>query len=243
MPNKQRHRGAQPKDGQFFGGKWIPILNMAVEDMSWLMTRGYPRKSSLNLVGNRYRLNTRQRHAVWRASCADQDKDARNSKRIDVAELNQSPLVVDGYNLLITVEAALAGGVILFCRDGAVRDIASIHGTYRKVEETLPALDIIGNTLASISNQDIHWFLDKPVSNSGRLKTLMGEVAREKSFRWNIDLVNNPDKAIVEEKEKVAISSDGWVLDEVDSWTNIHRYIVNKLPEVNKLELLGKSIF
>jgi hypothetical protein len=29
------------------------------------------------------------------------------------------------------VEAALAGGVILACRDGAYRDMASIHGTWR----------------------------------------------------------------------------------------------------------------
>ena len=38
--------------------------------------------------------------------------------------------------MLTTIEAALAGGVILAARDGAYRDMASMHGSYRKVAET-----------------------------------------------------------------------------------------------------------
>lgn len=236
MPSKQKHRGAHSNDVILFGPKWIPILREAVGDISWLLSKGYSSNSSLELVGNRYRLNKRQRHALWRSCCSDQALAHRKAREIAALDMGDRPLVIDGYNLLITIEAALGGGIILFCRDGTIRDIASIHGTYRRVEETLPALKLIGETLSTLSNQEIQWFLDKPVSNSGRLKTLMGELARESKYSWNIDLVNNPDKEIVAWKEHLAVSSDGWVLDGANQWTNIHRYIIENLPNVNKLD-------
>ncbi|MCI4667053.1 MAG: DUF434 domain-containing protein [Bacteroidia bacterium] len=205
--------------------------------MSWLLSKGYSSNSSLELVGNRYRLNKRQRHAVWRGCCSDQAMNGRKEKEIKLEKIGEKPLVIDGYNLLITVEAALGGGLILYCRDGTVRDIASIHGTYRRVEETMPALTLIGDSLNKLSTKEVQWFLDKPVSNSGRLKTLMGELAGKNKYSWNIDLVNNPDKVIVEWEDHLAISSDGWVLDSVKHWTNLHKYILNTLPEINKLDL------
>ena len=59
-------------------------------------------------------------------------------------------LVILAQNQLITIEAALSGGLIFRGRDGCFRDLASIHGTYRKVEETLPALNLIGSFLAEM---------------------------------------------------------------------------------------------
>jgi len=40
--------------------------------------------------------------------------------------------------------------VLMFGRDGALRDMASIHGSYRKVEETVPALELTTQTLAEL---------------------------------------------------------------------------------------------
>jgi len=41
--------------------------------------------------------------------------------------------------------------VILAARDGAYRDMASMHGSYRKVAETLPALELLGRTIAALA--------------------------------------------------------------------------------------------
>ena len=45
-------------------------------------------------------------------------------------------LLIDGYNVLTTVESALAHGLLLIGRDGCMRDLASMHGSWRKVDET-----------------------------------------------------------------------------------------------------------
>ena len=45
-------------------------------------------------------------------------------------------LLVDGFNLIITIEVALSGGLVLDCADGTVRDLAGLRGSYHPVDET-----------------------------------------------------------------------------------------------------------
>lgn len=239
MSSKQRHRGQHSNDPLLFNDKWLPIINQAVVDHSWLLSRGYSDKSSLSLVGDRYKLNARQRQAVYRASCSDASRAHRQQHEQTVDTLNGQPILIDGYNLLITIEAALSGGIIIECRDGCLRDIASVHGTYRKVEETIPALESIGTALHSLGKYSAKWLLDRPVSNSGRLKEIMLTLAREKGFDWQVDLTNSPDKTIVNDTDHLAISSDGWVLDHVSHWFNLPRYIIDQFSTVNLISLNG----
>lgn len=241
MPHKQKHRGQHEQDARLFGTKWQPVLNEATSDFSWLLSRGYSDKSGLKLVGDRYRLNMRQRKALLRAACSDESLQTRHAKRLHGQDLPEAALAIDGYNLLITIESALGGGMIFQCRDGCYRDIASVHGTYRKVEETLPALTMIGVTLQKLAVSSVQWYLDRPVSNSGRLKGIMYELSEQYDFGWEIDLVNNPDRTLVEQSEAVVVSSDGWVLDHADSWFNLHRYIVDTIPTASVVSLKGAS--
>lgn len=239
MAHKQRHRGQNSRDPELFDEKQVEILNQAVEHLSWLRTHGYADKSALKLVGDRFRLKQRQRKALYRAYCTDNARSRRAEKELSFRQVSGKGLAIDGYNLLISIESGLAGGLLFACRDGTYRDIASIHGTYRKVEETLPALILIGESIKAIGVEKSYWFLDQPVSNSGRLKLLMLELAEAHGFDWEIELVNNPDKTIAEKKDLVAISSDGWILDESDAWFNLNRYIVDQLPDANVLDLSG----
>lgn len=239
MPSKQKHRGQHQQDPQLFAEEALPNLNEAVRDFSWLMTHKYPDQAALKLVGDRYRLTQRHRKAVMRAACTDESLAHRQDVCVAIEALSGASLAIDGYNLLITIESALAGGYVFHCRDGCYRDIASVHGTYRRVEETLPALSMIGLTLQNLGVAAVNWFLDKPVSNSGRLKVLMYEVAEKNGFPWNIRLVNNPDKTLAIQEDKVIISSDGWVLDQVASAFNLHRYIVDHIPAANIVQLTG----
>ena len=42
-----------------------------------------------------------------------------------------------------------------------------------KVTETLPALERIGQTTAELGVSQCLWYLDRPVSNSGRLRAIL----------------------------------------------------------------------
>jgi hypothetical protein len=132
---------------------------------------------------------------------------------------------LDGYNVLTTIEAALSGGLILAARDRAYRDMASMHGSYRIVSETLPALELLGAELADLNIVECFWYLDRPVSNSGRLKTLMQELASKKRWPWRIELVPNPDDLLAESSEVVA-TADSVILNRCSSWYNLARIII-----------------
>lgn len=239
MASKQKHRGQQSDDPHLFNEKWVNILNTAVDDLSYLLTRGYSIQSSLQLVGNRYRLTKRQRKALWRAAANDALIPLRHARRVPIDRLGGEKVAIDGYNLLISVESGLAGGIIIECRDGSFRDLASIHGTYRKVEETLPALQLIGEHLHQLKITQAHWYLDAPVSNSGRLGHLIREIAHAQQFPWEVSLVNSPDKELAQETDSICISADGWVLDHAQRWTNMHRHIISQIPGVNIISLSG----
>lgn len=234
MPNKQKHRGAQTNDKRLFRKKDILLLRDAVADLSWLLSKGYADKSAMKLVGDRYKLRERQRKAVQRAACADASLGYRNKHELAIHDIRGDTVSIDGYNLLIGVECALSGGYLFKCRDGCIRDIASIHGSYRKVEETLPALNLIGETLAELGAEQVNWYFDKPVSNSGRLKTILYELAEAKEWNWDIELSNNPDK-ILAASHDIVISNDGWVLDKAGKWVNLIRYLVEMNPELNNV--------
>lgn len=239
MSAKQKHRGQHGNDPRLFNARWIPVLNQAVTDLSWLLSRGYADNSALKLVGDRYRLNLRQRKALLRASCSDASQTIRQERLLPAAGLGGREVLIDGYNLLITIESALAGGIVILSRDGCYRDIASVHGTYRRVEETMPALSMIGVSLQKLGVGPVNWLLDKPVSNSGRLMGFMYDISNQYGFDWQVELVNSPDRALIAQPEAVCITSDSWVLDRVAHWYNLHRDIVAAIPSAEVIELIG----
>ncbi len=205
----------------------VPALRTALADYCLLLTKGYATKSSLKLVGDRFSLTERQRLAVMRSGCSDQQLTGRSDRCIDVEDLAGRSIALDGYNVLITVEAALGGGVLLEGRDGCYRDLASIHGTYRKVSETIPAARLIGEFLGAKGVDGVYWLLDRPVSNSGRLKTLFHDVAEEHGWDWQVELVMSPDAVLIKSDQIVA-SSDSVILDGCHRWANLARCIVQE---------------
>jgi hypothetical protein len=237
MPDKRIHRGPHPADGKLFAPAAISDLQTALADFSLLLTKGYAEKSTLKLVGDRFSFTKRQRLAIMRSACSDRQLISREKREIKLGDLAGRPIVIDGYNVLITIEAAMSGGVIFKGRDGCFRDLASIHGTYRKVTETIPAVQLIGGFLQETGVANCLWLLDSPVSNSGRLKALIGELASEKNWDWEIELLTSPDAKLIKTDLTVA-SSDSVVLDGCRSWVNLARAIIEeKLPKAHLVDL------
>jgi hypothetical protein len=108
-----------------------------------------------------------------------------------------------------------------------MRDLSGIHGTYRKVEETAKAIQLIGIFLEERKIKPVWWYFDSPVSNSGRLKTLLGQIAATNAWQWTIDLAINPDKILIAAQIAVA-SSDSVILDACRQWVNLGSEIISR---------------
>ena len=240
-PDRRRHRGAHPEDARLFAEERLAALRVATSELSWLLSRGYRPKSALKIVGDRHNLRERQRLAVARAACADESCRRRRASRVGPAEAGGEGLVVDGFNLVITLEAALSGGVLVRGRDGCVRDLSSVHGSYRAVEETERAVALAGEALAALAPASVLWLLDRPVSNSGRLAARVREVAGARGWPWEVRVEFNPDREIVN-SGRVAVTSDSNVLDGVARWLDLGGLIVERyVPAAWVIDLAGEG--
>jgi hypothetical protein len=225
MPDQRQHRGRHPEDDRLFAADQRPRLRAAVADLSWLLSREYAAASALKLVGDRYSLPQRQRIAVARCACSDEARRSRLGRRVEPAQIRGEHLAIDGFNVLTTIEAALSGGVLLLARDGCLRDMASVHGTYRQVEETLPAVQLAAESISRWQPASCTWYLDAPVSNSGRLKTVLRETAKRLGLAWQIELVPSPDR-VLSTTDAIVASADSVILDRCGRWINYTSHVL-----------------
>jgi hypothetical protein len=222
MPDTRKHRGPHPKDGILFGDKAQTDLVQASVDYSWLLSRGYPPDASLKLIGDRFQLTVRQRLAVRRGTCSQTQRCQRRAKQACPDEIQGQRLAIDAFNLLTTVEAAFGGGVLLEGIDGCWRDMASMHGSYRRVAETIPAIEFIGRVLERLSPKHCTWLIDAPVSNSGRLRSMLLSAADDQHWEWSVELHPDPD-TVLRDSSDIVCTADSMILDGCPRWLNLAR--------------------
>lgn len=224
-----KNRGKEASDDILFGTEKIQLkLKEAVTDLSYFLSRGYGEKATLALVGNRYRLNSRQQQAVRGMSASQSQIEDRQSKEIQSSDLKGKEIAIDGFNALILLESILSNAYVFKGQDGFIRDLSSVHGTYKRVKQTSQAIEMIADFYKKENIKIIYWFFDKPVSNSGRLKKMIEEIALENQYDWKVELVYNPDKVIAE-SNWIAVTSDAWILDNVAINFNLMNYILSQM--------------
>lgn len=227
-----KNRGKEASDDTLFGtAKMQSKLKEAVTDMHYFLSRGYGEKATLALVGNRYRLNARQQQAVRGMSASQQQIEDRKAKEIQSQNLEGKEVCFDGFNVLILLESILSNAYVFQGQDGFIRDLSSVYGTYKKVKQTSQAIELVCDFFRNEKIKKALWLFDKPVSNSGKLKQIIEEIASNNNFNWEVQLVNNPDKVMVE-SDYIAITSDAWILDNVSSNFNLMKYILSKVDGI-----------
>lgn len=158
-------RGYHGKDAVQFGPKWEAKLNAAIQELFFLLNRGYDVKSASTFIGNHYLLSERQRLALARITSPEAALQNRRAK-----ELLQPPecLALDGFNTIITLEVALSGSLLLLGMDGTIRDLAGLRGTYRIVDKTEKAVRLLLSRLEALKVREAVFYLDQQVSKSGQ---------------------------------------------------------------------------
>ena len=168
-------------------------------------------------------LSERQRLALVRAVSSRESIEKRKAKEIKNIP-HGSTVNIDGFNTIITLEVALSGSLLLKCMDGTVRDLAALRGTYRLIDKTDTAIMLIGKMLESNGVSKVVFYLDAPVSNSGRLKQHILELLDEFSFEVQAEVIHNVD-SVLETLDNV-ITSDAIILDKCGSWINLNKKII-----------------
>ena len=127
---------------------------------------------------------------------------------------------IDGFNTIITLEVLLSDSLLFQCMDETIRDLAALRGTYRLIPETAETVRMMLDVLREAGVRKVNILLDEPVSNSGRLKTLIADAAEKGfSFALDIQILRDVDRSLYG-KEHV-ITSDSIILDHCLSWVNL----------------------
>ncbi|MEZ4321126.1 MAG: DUF434 domain-containing protein [Myxococcota bacterium] len=201
------------------------MLRDAAAHVTWLLDHGYADAAIAKLVGDRFQLSKRQRAALTRSTCTTTSRESRLARRID--DLTAREVHIDGFNVLLPIERALGGGPLLRGAEGAHRDLGGVHGTWRTVAQTPEAVRLLGPVLEPAAR--VTWWLDRPVSNSGRLATLIRETAAEAGWAWDVRLEDRVDSTLARQ-DGVIGTSDGWILEQGVRWADLIGPVVCTVP-------------
>ena len=225
-------RGYVPEDDKYFSQESLEIMKTASRHVYYLINEGYGVKQASTFVGNHFLLSERQRLAIVRSVAKKESIENRISRCVDIIDLRDSTVWIDGFNTIITLEVMLSQSILFECMDGTIRDLASLRGTYRIIPETEQAIKMMLGVLYDAAVCKVNILLDEPVSNSGRLKMLIADIGDEYQLNLNIQIIKEVDRQLYN-KDNV-ITSDSIILDNCSSWFNL----VSECMKGRKTEVL-----
>ncbi len=220
---KQAKRGFVPSDEREFGEESIQKLRIAAKDVYYLINHGYPVTGATRFVGDHYLFSERQRLALAR-SVSQGEKIASRLSR-EISSIEDETLYIDGFNVIIGLEIAFSDSMLFYCMDGTVRDLAGLRGTYRLIPETDMAVKALLETLEELKVGKAVIYLDRPVSNSGRLKQKILDYASDMSFEVEVVIEDAVDYEL--KKKPLVASGDAIILDECDKWFNLVKCVIS----------------
>ncbi|AKV75366.1 hypothetical protein MsedC_1667 [Metallosphaera sedula] len=178
---------------------WREQLREAILDYRYLLDRGYGSKPSLDLVTGRYGLNGEERLLLFR--CIHPKKEVEMIKgKVKLEE----PLILDGFNVGLSLVNAWDGEQLFLCDDNFVRDLGL--GRKKGDSRLVNALVSVGELLISLGLK-FRIVLDSQVSMSGEIA---GKLRR---LGLDVSVVNRADKEIIA-SQGTSVTSDFVILRE-----------------------------
>jgi len=175
----------------------LRILLRAALDLKLLLVLGYPKEGALRFVAQHHGLGERSRLALHRLVHSPAEVEEARRKLARPEELRGQKVVIDGYNVLITVEAGLSSAPLFLCDDGIVRDILAVYGRYRITPRTAEALSLIASFLAETGASEVLFVYDSQVSRSGELAALTRRILAEHGVSGTALTAPRADKCVL----------------------------------------------
>mgnify|MGYP000250476015 FL=1 len=213
----------------------------AAKDYKYLIDRGYPIKESLDLVVKRYFLSNIERMILYRCIHPSNVVETIASKVIKPEEVYGQTLLVDGFNVLITVVTAFDGGQVFLSDDGLLRDVSkSIKKFSFNVEKHLEKLRLIIREACSLTPSNIIFFYDKQVSYSGEIASLTRSLGEELRYKINTIVSSRNDKTIITYSQQgIVSSSDIVILLKSKKIFDLAQYIIAKWKPHSIVDIKG----
>lgn len=192
-----------------------PAFRHAAEDYLHLVEKNYAKGAALKLVGDHYQLTSIQRSMLYRGIVSEREAAYRVSKK--TSSVVDSRLHVDALNVLYTIANYLYGRVLFVSTDSWLRDAGEVHGkaspstTFGALLERAIAMTIEG--LAERRPREIDFYIDEPVSMSGRLAERLREALHVASISGRASTVPSADYSLKRAEDGIVATSDSTIID------------------------------
>jgi hypothetical protein len=207
----------------------------AARDYKYLLNRGYPASSSLNIVVTRYRMSRVERSLLLR--CVHRDEYVAKVLRSVVSRdtISGSNLLIDLLNVSTTLIAFLEGECLYKCDDGIIRDLGGSRYWRGRRERALEAIDLIRDHLIAVKPVKIYLVLDRLAPMSGEILKNAEKIFRESGFNLEGILADKADKKIIELSRGledligVVATSDSLILEKADQIYDLAGEIITSI--------------
>jgi hypothetical protein len=143
-----------------------PAFKSAYNDYLDLLTKKYPQKTILKLIGDRYKLSGTERSLLFRGVAPEIISLNRKKKTTNIIALQNSSLHIDGLNQIWTIATYLSGGLVFIALDGLLRDVSEIHGNTMKLNLVDKSIKILIKCLKNIGNCSFEIYIDEQVNHA-----------------------------------------------------------------------------
>ena len=223
----------------------------AIRDLVYLLDRNYPRKSSIELVGNRYMLSKDERLILFRGVFSREICKQRRKKSVNVFNNDKNIIIVDGLNVLITIISYLSGRIVFKALDGFVRDISGVYGnfTYSKItEKAMEMLIKLLSSIIDIKSGMLFFYLDYNASKTLDFSRFIHEQLLKADIENRVIVEKNCDYLIVKKAEElrencVVATSDTVIIDKTDFIIDLPLLLFKKILKKDILDLKRISGF
>ncbi|MCS7111758.1 MAG: DUF434 domain-containing protein [Sulfolobales archaeon] len=216
----------------------------AAYDYRLLLSRGYGQRYALDMVASRYSLNREKKLLLYR--CVHSMQYIVNViPKIACTLEPQGALIIDFYNILLTVLCMLENCDVYLCDDCIVRDLRGYKSRSQDYTYLLKAYDLILNAISQLKPLKIIVVADKNFSHSAIQIERFNKYIVERGLTGYSILSPTPDRDSIEisrSEHAIVASSDSVVVEnsyKVFPLTTVITNQLNKEFTINFADLFG----
>jgi hypothetical protein len=194
----------------------------AADDIRYLLERGYHRDIAIRFVADHYKMDKNERYILARTVFSDATASSRKKKKLDIRDLKNRKLLVDGYNVLITLENLLGSEDIWIGDDSFLRDIKGMFKNHSNKDITFQAVEKMLNFIKKSDFECAEILLDMQMKNSGELAAFIRKRMEELSISGDARTSKHVDFDLKNcEPDYVVATADGVIIDAVENVVDI----------------------
>ncbi len=197
-------------------------LKEAARDIRYLLERGYRRDSAIRFAADHYRLEKKERYILARTVLTMDQAFGRKEKKIECSQLRNRMILIDGYNVLITMESLISGSTICVGDDSFTRDIKGVFRKHSNSDVTSEAVETLLGFLVCSEIKSACVLLDTQIRNSGELAAFIRRRMKDLSIQGDARTSRHVDHDLKNcEPDQIVATADGIIIDSVKNVVDI----------------------